>query len=450
VIARVGLRLPRRLRRPTVRLRLTAGFGTLFLIAGGALLAIVYLLANAGRFVTVSTGGRLRVGHPPAHRPPLGSVRITPGPPQAVVDLHKLLILSLIALAIMAVLSIGLGWLFSGRALRRLRTVTRAARTISATNLSRRLALDGPDDELKQLGDTFDELLARLERSFTAQRQFVANASHELRTPLARQRTLIEIALTDPDATLESLQANNRRLLVAGKQQERLVEALLTLARSEQGLDRREAVDLAAVAHEVLAGYSRPEPGPRFNTTLACAPVQGDRRLLERLIANLLDNAVRYNVPEGHVDVQTGIDASAGVERAAIRIANTGPAVPAEDIERLLMPFQRLDGDSRAHRDGVGLGLSIVRAVTASHGATLKVVPRPRGGLVAEVRFPPVVTDPQPMVDHPVVTLCACQDRSPEGSDETAPGRGPREARDDRGGRSASPGDRGRPRVRRD
>jgi signal transduction histidine kinase len=270
---------------------------------------------------------------------------------------------------------------------------------------------------------------------------------------VARQRTLIEIALTDPDATVESLQANNRRLLVAGEQQERLVEALLTLARSEQGLERREAVDLAAVVHDVLAGYPRSEPGPRINTTLARAGrvrVRGDRRLLEPLVANLLDNAVRYNVPEGRADIQTGIDPSAGAERATISIANTGPLVPAEDVERLLMPFQRLNGDSRAHRDGVGLGLSIVRAIATAHGAALKVGPRPGGGLVAEVMFPLVVTDPQPVVHHPVDTLCAREDRSPEGGYETAPGRRPREARDDRRRRPASPRDRGRLGLRRD
>jgi signal transduction histidine kinase len=184
VIGRVVRRLSRRLPKVTMRLRLTALFGTLFLIAGGALLALVYVLASSGRFLTISTGGMMATSHPLAYGlPPPGAVRAAHGPARTVVDLHQLLILSVIAVAIMAVISIGLGWLFSGRALRRLRTVTRAARTISATNLNRRLALDGPDDELKQLGDTFDELLGRLERSFTAQRQFVANASHDLRTP---------------------------------------------------------------------------------------------------------------------------------------------------------------------------------------------------------------------------------------------------------------------------
>jgi signal transduction histidine kinase len=458
VIGRVLRLRPPWLPRATVRLRLTALFGMLFLIAGGALLGSVYLSAASGRFLTVSTGGAPITGHARAHGlPPLGAVRTAhgAGAPRMVIDLHNLLILSLIALAIMAVISVGLGWLFSGRALRRLRTVTRAARTISATNLHSRLALDGPDDELKQLGDTFDELLARLERSFVAQRQFVANASHELRTPLARQRTLIEIALTDPGATVESLQANNRRLLAAGEQQERLVEALLALARSEQGLDRREAVDLATVVHDVLAGYPRAEPRPQFNATLAQGgrvPIEGDRRLLERLIENLLDNAVRYNVPDGRVDIQTRIDATAGPRRAVLRIANTGPIVPAQDIERLLMPFQRLDGDRRAHGDGdgVGLGLSIVRAVATAHDARLSVRARPRGGLVVEVRFPSAVTDPQPIVHHPEGTLCSCEDRAPEGGGrETAPGRRPPEARDDRSRRSASPGGRGRPRVRR-
>jgi signal transduction histidine kinase len=438
VIALAPLRRARNLPRATVRLRLTAMFGLLFLIAGGLLLAIVYLLADTARFLTVSTGGIATPRHVQARGlPPLGAVRASHAPPHAVIDIDKLLILSVIALAIMAVISIGLGWLFSGRALGRLRTVTGAARTISATNLNRRLALQGPDDELKQLGDTFDELLGRLEQSFTAQRAFVANASHELRTPLARQRTLIEIALTDPDATVESLQANNRKLLAAGEEQERLVEALLTLARSERGLDRRETVDLAGVVHDVLAGYPRTEPGPRINVALARAwevRIHGDRRLLERLIGNLLDNAVRYNAPDGRVDIEI----QAGAEQATLTIANTGPRIPAEDVERLLMPFQRLAGDSRAHGDGVGLGLSIVRAVARAHDATLTVRPRSEGGLVAEVAFPSVVTKLQPAVDHPV------------GSHEAAPGRRPREARADDRRRSASPRDRGRPRVRRD
>jgi signal transduction histidine kinase len=424
-------------------------FGTLFLIAGGALLAIVYLLADAGRFLTATTGGVATATHALGHHlPPLGAVRTKPsGAPRAVIDLHQLLVLSVIALAIMAVISVALGWLFSGRALHRLRAITRTARTISATHLNRRLALAGPDDELKELGDTFDELLARLERSFTAQRQFVANASHELRTPLARQRTLIEVALMDPDPTVGSLQANNRRLLAAGEEQERLVEALLTLARSERGLDQLGVVDLADVVRDILGVDLRPQSGPRIHAAAGPAPVLGDRRLLERLIANLLDNAVRYNLPSGRVDIRTGIDA--GVNHATLTIANTGPTIRPEDVGRLLEPFERLDGDRRASSEGAGLGLSIVRAIATAHGAAVRISARPRGGLIAEVRFPRAVTELQPVVSHSEGEPWPSGHPPPENDLETAAGRRPREARDYSGRRPASPRDRGRPRVRR-
>jgi signal transduction histidine kinase len=403
-------------------------FGALFLIAGGALLAIVYLLADAGRFLTFTTGGVATATHALAHHlPPSGIVRTRQsGSPRAVIDLHQLLILSVIALAIMAVISVALGWLFSGRALHRLRAITRTAQTISATHLNRRLALAGPDDELKELGDTFDALLARLERSFTAQRQFVANASHELRTPLARQRTLIEIALMDPAPTVESLQANNRRLLVAGEQQERLVEALLTLARSEQGLDQLEAVDLADVVRNILGVDPRTHSGPRIHVATGPAPVWGDRRLLERLIANLLNNAVRYNTPSGRVDVRTGIDAD--VDHVMLTIANTGPTIRPADVGRLLEPFQRLDGDSRASGEGAGLGLSIVRAIATAHGATVRISARPQGGLVAEVRFPHAVTEPQPLVSQPGSQPWPRENPPPENDYEAADGRGRLEA----------------------
>jgi signal transduction histidine kinase len=424
-------------------------FGTLFLIAGGALLVIVYLLANAGRFLTVTTGGVEAATHAAAHHlPPLGVVRApSSAAPVAVIDLHQLLMLSVIALAIIAVISVALGWLISGRALHRVRAITRTAQTISAKHLNRRLALAGPDDELKELGDTFDEVLARLERSFTAQRQFMANASHELRTPLARQRTLIEVALMDPDPTVESLQANNRRLLAAGEQQERLVEALLTLARSEQGLDQLEMVDLAEVVSDILGVDRRTHSGPRIHSATEPAHVYGDRRLLERLIANLFDNAVRYNLPSGQVEIRTGVDARIG--HVTLTIANTGPTIHPAEVERLLEPFQRLDGDRRANGEGTGLGLSIVRAIATAHGAALAISARPRGGLIAEVRFPRAVTEPQPLVSHPEDQPWRSEHPPPENDHETAAGRRPREARDDRGRRPASPRDRGRPRVRR-
>ena len=212
-----------------------------------------------------------------------------------------LAIVSVIALAIMAAVSMGLGWLIAGRVLRPLRTITTAARDISATNLHRRLALDGPDDEFKELGDTFDGLLGRLDASFQSQRQFVANASHELRTPLARLKTLAQVALADPDASVESLRAAHERVLASEQQLEGLIAALLNLASSERALDRREPVDLAAVTDEVLAArrHEIERRDLQLNATLDPARVEGNRQLIERLVANLIDNAIRHNMTGG-------------------------------------------------------------------------------------------------------------------------------------------------------
>ncbi len=300
--------------------------------------------------------------------------------------LHGLLINSGIALAIMAALSIWLGWLIAGRALRPLRTITNAARDISASSLHKRLALDGPDDELTQLAVTFDDLLARLEGAFDAQRRFVANASHELRTPLTLERTLVEVALADPDATVAPLRATCERVLAAGEQQERLIEALLTLSRSQRGLDHREVFDLAAVTADVLV-TRRPDAEQRnlrLDSNLAPAPVAGDAALGERLVANLIDNALRHNHPGGEVEITTTSQAGTTL----LSISNSGPIVPPAETERLLQPFQRLSGDREAGDDGLGLGLSIVHAIAIAHGATVTTHTRPQGGLTVEVSFP--------------------------------------------------------------
>jgi signal transduction histidine kinase len=300
--------------------------------------------------------------------------------------LRQLVTESGIALALMTVISLGLGWLAAGRALRPLRVIATTTRHISARNLHERLALTGPNDEIKELGDTVDDLLARLDASFTAQRQFVANASHELRTPLARQRTLLEVALTDPAPTVTGLQAACRRALAAGEQQQRLIEALLTLARSEGGLHRRERFDLHAVTREILAARSQDaqERGVRVSSGLRPATVLGDRRLAERLVANLVDNAMRHNTPGGQVAVET--DTAAG--HATLRVTNSGPMVPADQLDRLYQPFQRLDVERTAIRDGLGLGLPIAAAIAAAHGADLHACPHAAGGLTVEVRFP--------------------------------------------------------------
>jgi len=290
-----------------------------------------------------------------------------------------------VALGIMAMASIGLGWLMAGRVLRPLRTITTAAQRVSASNLNHRLALAGPDDELRELGETFNGLLARLEGSFGAQRQFVANASHELRTPLARQRTLVEVALRDPNATVGSLRAACERVLATGEEQERLIEALLTLARSQRGLDRREPLDLAEVTGDAVQAS---EPGAQdrgvsLRASLGQAPALGDTRLTGRLAANLLDNAVRHNTTGGWVEVSTGISSG----RSVLAVSNTGPVIPPDRVDLMFQPFGRLEA-TRVSSDGLGLGLSIVTAVAAAHDADLRARPRAGGGLEVEVYFP--------------------------------------------------------------
>jgi signal transduction histidine kinase len=366
----------------SVRLRLTLLYGGLFLLCGAILLTVTYALTRhsigpVDRFVFVD-----KLPFPP-DAPPGAPPRdfqmkqITEAAEQALTNqradvLHQLLVQSGIALAIMAVLALGLGWWTAGRILRRLRTITVTAREISATNLHRRLALPGPADELKELGDTFDALLGRLESSFQAQQQFVANASHELRTPLARQRAIGQVALDDPDATVTSLREAHERVLAAGDQQERLIAAMLTLTRSNAGIDVRHPFDLAEVVEEVVSTRTAPV---RMSTEPS--PVSGHRALAERLVANLVDNAIRHNVPDGWVSVSC----AAGV----LTVTNTGPVVPETAVERLFQPFQRL-GPARTG-SGLGLGLSIVLAIATAHDATVDVVPRPEGGLVVTVTF---------------------------------------------------------------
>jgi len=405
--AAAALRWPRR----TVRLRLTVLYLGLFLASAACLLVITYFLVaqQVPAPVTYSSsagGGSTEIvtrtpGLPAAcnisvNQPPSG-----PGQIIACQDgiqaeqaglrhdtLNGLLIESGIALGIMAVVSVGLGWLMAGRVLSPLRTITAAARRVSARSLHQRIGMTGPDDELKELGDTFDQLLGRLEASFRAQRQFVAHASHELRTPLARQRTLLEVALRDQRATSASLRAACERALAAGEQQERLIAALLTLARSERGLDRFEPLDLAPIAAETLAAQ-HDDAAARdvvIAADLAAAPALGEPGLAERLITNLTDNAIRYNVPGGRVEISTG----QRDDRAFLAVKNTGPVIPPDQLGRLFQPFQRLDPARGAGGErGLGLGLAIVGAIAAAHGAELRAVTRAGGGLAVTIVFPP-------------------------------------------------------------
>ena len=269
-------------------------------------------------------------------------------------EMHQLLTYSGIALVATAILAIGLGWIVAGRVLRPLRTITDTARQISATSLDRRLALSGPDDELKRLADTADDLLARLAGAFDAQRRFVSHASHELRTPLTVSRALLQATLTDPGATIESFRATTGEAIEVADQQERLIEALLLLARSERGLDRREPVDLAAITADILSAR-QPEierRGLRLTASIAPATTGGDPRLAARLVANLTDNALVHNIPGGLVNVAVGSPAG----RPQVTVVNTGPDITADDLHRLFQPFERFNPNPPPAPPGDGLG----------------------------------------------------------------------------------------------
>ncbi|HUA06931.1 MAG TPA: ATP-binding protein [Solirubrobacteraceae bacterium] len=383
------LKLPTR----TARMRLTLLYAGLFLVLGTALLAVIYVLVARGGSIQVSQAvpapsqiiKRLRVG-------PGGTGFSPPFPLQTVVsqqrnqDLDRLLTISWVVLAITTAGAAVIGWFAAGRVLRPLRDITSTAQTISAGNLHERLALKGPNDEFKRLGDTLDDLLARLEGSFESQRRFVANASHELRTPLTLERTLLQVALSDPNANEETLRATCEELLVSQAEQERLLEGLLTLTSSERGLDRREPIDLAAQAESAIRQLdSKIERHDlALGASLDPATTTGDAALIRRLIANLIDNAVDHNIDGGRVEIRTeGADGY-----ALVGVTNTGPQVPADQVERLFEPFQRLDGTRAADDGHHGLGLSIVRAIAVAHNAELAATPRAGGGLSVTVRFP--------------------------------------------------------------
>ncbi|HEY1820073.1 MAG TPA: HAMP domain-containing sensor histidine kinase [Trebonia sp.] len=429
------LRLPRR----TARLRLTVLYGAAFLACGAAVLGVfAYLLYGTAKYqaspgqpntsasasavahgkipvADVQRAGKYDIVQMPV-RVPIADVKqagrydtftasVAPATPQQApsltaaeqaklvadaqfhinYDKRAVLIVCAIVLAAIAAAAAAIGWIIAGRVLRPLSTITAAARRIAASSLHERLALHGPDDELKDLADTLDDLFARLEASFDAQQRFAANASHELRTPLTRERTLLQVTLADPGSTVATWQAVSRELLASNAEQERLIEALLALASSEGDSGQHEPLDLAAIASEALAaaGPAISRRGLNVQTAIQPAAIGGDPLLVQQLIANLIDNAVRHNVPGGDIQIAT----TTGDAGTVLSVINSGQVVPLAEVDRLFQPFQRY-GPRRARRDGHGLGLSIVRAIATAHAATIDARPRAGGGLSIDVTFP--------------------------------------------------------------
>jgi signal transduction histidine kinase len=382
----------RRLPTRTVRLRLTLLYGGLFLLSGVVLLAITYVLVRHSTRPVVLVRGTVRSAGEQG-------LPALPEPLRAATDamraqasrqresmLDQLVVQSAIAIAIMSVASIGLGWLMAGRVLRPLRTMAVSARRISHENLHERLALQGPRDELKDLGDTIDDLLGRLEEAFDAQRRFVANASHELRTPLAMMRTSVDVATGKPDPAPQ-VAALGSKVREGLDQADRLLESFLTLARAQHGSPPdQETVALSALVAASLGGHrdAIADKDIRVRHDVADAEVRGSPTLLRRMIDNLVDNAIRHNEPGGWVR----IEATANGETAVLVVENGGPRLRPDDVGQVAQPFRRLGGDRVGSDNGVGLGLSIVAAIAAAHAGRLELSAPADGGLRAQVTLP--------------------------------------------------------------
>ncbi|WP_051791076.1 ATP-binding protein [Amycolatopsis jejuensis] len=381
----------RRILRLSVRTRLTAWYGGLFLLAGTVLVVVTYIVvsnelpAPAQYLDTVAGVDGMAPVQPAWDRTvPSDTVSVA----KAVLTDYRsstmstLLLASVIALVSTAALAVLFGWFVAGRALRPLHTITSTARRLEAGKLDQRINLGGPTDELKELADTFDGMLDRLAGSFDSQKRFVANASHELRTPLAVQRTLIEVALQNPDAgpVLEKL---GPHLLQTNERSERLIEGLLVLARSDRGLTARTPVRLDKVVRSVvkLTSAQAEEAAVTVETRLRARTVIGDAVLLERLVLNLVSNAISYNNRGGWVFVAIG-------STPALSVRNSGPMVAEEDVAGLFEPFRRGKPDRTGAADHSGLGLSIVRSVARAHGGDAGARANPGGGLTVEVRLP--------------------------------------------------------------
>ncbi len=396
--------------RLTVRARLTLLYTGLFAACGAVIVAVSYILmarlptsGQEQQPTRVLVGGRLRNGTDvPDSILAQCQAQQNPGYPdkpalsqcvslleqqgaqhQQTLTLSHLLQYSLITLAVVLALAAVFGWIFAGRVLRPVQQITMAARAASEHNLSARVALRGPRDELRELAQTFDDMLGRLQAAFESQQRFMANASHELRTPLAVMRTTIDVVLGNPDSTPDDLRGMAVDNRAAVDHAEHLIGALLLLARNERGLTIREDVDLATTAEDVLD--SADVGDCRVHATLEPAVISGDPVLSMRLVANLVDNAARYNVPGGDIWITTRGTA----DGSQLTVANTGPVIGASEAGRIFQPFERLS--DRTSHDGFGLGLAIVASIAAVHGGTAAALPRPDGGLCVTVTIPATV-----------------------------------------------------------
>jgi signal transduction histidine kinase len=441
--------------RPTVRLRLALMYTALFVITGAALLGVSYLLvqhrergpATAARIICqrsatgkgevaasgviagIPTDGATlspadctgvvgsfyyRTSNSGASGSAASGGAVTgvasgqqsavPGPTAAAIrqltaavtasqshTLDSFRIASAIALGLISILSFALSWWMAGRVLRPVHAITDAARRLSEQTLHRRINLQGPDDELKELADTFDAMLGRLDRAFRSQQRFVANASHELRTPLATERVLIDEALANPSPRPEDFRSILEQLRTNSEETERLVDALLVLARSERGLDRWSEVDLAATAQCALdaAALEADQKGVELRSELGPVMVKGDPGLLDRLVGNVVENGIRHNFAGGWVEVTTSSSAS----RALLEVTNTGPVLDDATVATLSEPFRRAGPDRRADDGGFGLGLSIVDGVVRAHLGSMTLHPRPGGGLTLQIQLPVATSD---------------------------------------------------------
>jgi len=382
--------------RPTIRLRLTLLYGGLFLALGAVLLIVNWFLVR--RSITVRPAVlrqriELRLGRSlfSFQAPPLSATRrLEHLLNEAAADLrrealHNLVVQSATAFAAMAVVSLGLGWVLAARVLRPLQQITATARRLSEKTLHERIDLQGPKDELKELADTFDEMLERLDAAFDGQRRFVANASHELRTPLSIIKAELDVTLSSPEVTPDDYAAMAEVVREASDRSERLIESLLTLARSESAMTDH-VVDLGEVGERMVEAARREgsRRGVRLTASLERATLRGDEVLLERLVENLLENAVRYNRAGGWVEVSI----SAEGPRVVLRVRNSGEVISAGDVESLFEPFRRLGPDRIRSGRGVGLGLAIVRAVAKAHGGSVAATASGDGGLDVLVDLP--------------------------------------------------------------